>query len=271
MSKGYAASVAVLISAMYIITSVSGGKYDHQRLTTARQVKTARRIPQPRNDLDNIIVKALEVLRGLMPKGISELGVPVLEPFRLSHHGLNIQSELATISGSLDDLTIANLSTFRLKHISSDIENLKEDFVFSFGRITVSGLYNITGEMIDSVSVFGNGAFSLIVDGLMVGGRVRLARENGTDNNPAKIDELLIRFSIKAMQSNSENFMGGGEMGDLMNNVVSESAPQFIHQHQEELSSLLATAMQDLLNPLLEQYTIKQILDLLDVRQTMKN
>ncbi|XP_067004598.2 uncharacterized protein [Anabrus simplex] len=221
--------------------------------------------PAPKNDIDNAIISALEALRQLMPKGIPELGVPVMEPLTVPHYDLNVDTELAKITASLDDLVIKNLSTFKIVKIANDLENLKADFDLSFERITLSGQYNMSGLAMGSLEIFGNGAFSLVVDGFDVGGTVYLSSQSGSKDSPAELDKLLVHFSVKGMASNFENLMGGGDLGELVNSLISESAPEFIKGHQAELSTLIADTVKGMVNPILSHYTLKDILDFLGV------
>ena len=59
--------------------------------------------------------------------------------------------------------------------------------------------------------------------------------------------------------------MGGGAEGEAMNELISSSAPDLISQMQPGINDYISSLVLGLANPILSQYTINELLELLGV------
>ncbi|XP_067003462.2 uncharacterized protein [Anabrus simplex] len=256
--KGVSVAVITFLACVATMRAAAPGFSALPRTERAYTIRAGQLQHRP-DDVDDTIAKALERLRESMSKGIPELQLPVLDPLNIHHFDLNISSELATIRGRLDDVVINNLSSYKLERIANDLDNLKIEFTLSFKPISLSGHYNVTGKA-GFIDIFGNGPFSLRLNGLVVDCSLYLTSINGVSDGAASLASLDIHISISAIKAKFENLMGGGAMGDLVNELIGEVGPDFIKANPQEVSILIGKELQQLVNPILGQYTLRQIL-----------
>lgn len=148
---------------------------------------TTHSLPNP---INKILLKKIESIRRQMPCGIN--GGPSLVPFReefvdVSHNNItNIRwvccvcsiqlikmktlvhnSFNCRIVGFLQDLSIDNLDGFVANKIDFNLLRLKLDFEFTLPHTLIQGQYNITGQYLGRIKIWGSGAFSVELNGIV--------------------------------------------------------------------------------------------------------
>lgn len=58
-----------------------------------------------------------------------------------------------------------------------------------------------------------------------------------------------------------ENFLGGGAVGDLVSNIVSDVGPAVLDEYHEQVSDLISREIKDTANALLAKVPLQTILD----------
>nr|CAD7459591.1 unnamed protein product [Timema tahoe] len=169
------------------------------------------------------------------------------------------------VNGSLDNLYITGLSSFVIDEISNDLANLKASFGISFTEVDFKGIYDISGRVLNSLDIYGNGPFTLNLTELHTKGDVVISSEDGTENSPIVITSLDIDFTLEGFKANFANILGGGDAGDLINSIINDNGLDIISQYKEEIRSFISKTFIGFVNELLQSYTLKEILDYLGV------
>ncbi|KAG7170308.1 putative hemolymph juvenile hormone binding protein JHBP-like 5, partial [Homarus americanus] len=192
------------------------------------------------NAIDDQIIKALESFREHMSSGWPELGIPVLDPLLLPEVDLNITAGNIDLKMNLSDVVINNLSNFTIDRVHSNLLFLKVDIDLGLAQLDVDGLYDILGT-IGVFPVFGEGPFLLDAFDLTFSVEVGLGRD--------EYDELGV--TILTMYVDFENIMGGGDMADFVNGVLSSLAPDILQSLEEEYLPFLEEALKHEINTIL--------------------
>ncbi|XP_069676257.1 uncharacterized protein [Periplaneta americana] len=222
---------------------------------------------EAKNAIDDAIIAALENLRKAMPTGDPDLGIPPLDPGYIEHEVINFEHRLINLILTLDQTTATKLSEFQIDKISNDLENLKAEFGITLPELHFEGQYIAAGDVPNIIQITGNGSFTLDLTGLATWGTVTLGSTGGTEDGTVFIDTLDIDFTLQALKTGFENFMGGGAVGDLMNDLISEQGPEYLEQLKPDINEYIANVVLGLANPILGHYTLKEILDILGVNQ----
>ncbi|XP_042219802.1 uncharacterized protein LOC121864710 [Homarus americanus] len=199
------------------------------------------------NAIDDQIIKALESFREHMSSGWPELGIPVLDPLLLPEVDLNITAGNIDLKMNLSDVVINNLSNFTIDRVHSNLLFLKVDIDLGLAQLDVDGLYDILGT-IGVFPVFGEGPFLLDAFDLTFSVEVGLGRD---EYDELGVTILTMYVDLNTTEVDFENIMGGGDMADFVNGVLSSLAPDILQSLEEEYLPFLEEALKHEINTIL--------------------
>ncbi|XP_069174458.1 uncharacterized protein [Procambarus clarkii] len=204
-------------------------------------------LPSPGNVIDDQIVEALENFREQMSIGWPDLGIPPLDPFLLASLPLNITSGETNFYGNLTEVSIKNLSNFSIDLVDSNLLFLKVDIVLGLQLLDIDGAYDIFGA-IGIFPIFGDGPFRLDAFDSNLSIEVAL----GVDEyDELGVSELTIYADFNTTEVDFENVMGGGNMADFVNGVLSSLAPDILRALEDEYMPLMEEALKHEINTIL--------------------
>lgn len=65
----------------------------------------------------------------------------------------------------MQDIQVGSLNEFVVDNIDFSLLRLKLDFSFTLPNTVMTGLYDVTGEYLNRIKLWGNGAFSVELNG----------------------------------------------------------------------------------------------------------
>ncbi|XP_049855664.1 uncharacterized protein LOC126336202 [Schistocerca gregaria] len=224
------------------------------RLPRAEAVRRFRNLVlgHQRNAIDDAIIQLLEELRSIIP-----------EPVSISHVDVDLQSSILELTGAFDNVTINGLTSYVINSVNNDLDNLQANFSVGIPEINFAGQYNLEGSAGSIVGLYGEGPFTLLVQDFQTSGTVHIGTADGSSNSAVSITAMEVSFSVAVFRVNFENLNGGGLVGDLLNELISDLAPEFIALNQEQLGDLVEQIVRDLVNPYLGTCTLQELLDFL--------
>jgi len=213
--------------------------------------------------IDDAIINLLDTtVRQLILEGSPDLGVPVLDPFRLEH--LDLDLNLGTtiqLQGVLEGVDVKNLATFVIDNIKANLLLLRLDFGLSVPEIVAEGeRYAINGNLGGLLPVYGEGKFVAAVQGLSLVGTVVL----GSNNSFIYIKTLDLDVNLASAKVNFEGILGGGDLGDLVNDIISDMIPDLLEELKPTVLPDLIQLVLDLVNEKLDGITLQDLLDLIN-------
>ncbi|XP_045584100.1 uncharacterized protein [Procambarus clarkii] len=209
-------------------------------------------LPSPGNVIDDQIVEALENFREQMSIGWPDLGIPPLDPFLLASLPLNITSGETNFYGNLTEVSIKNLSNFSIDLVDSNLLFLKVDIVLGLQLLDIDGAYDIFGA-IGIFPIFGDGPFRLLAYRLdAFDSNLSIEVALGVDEyDELGVSELTIYADFNTTEVDFENVMGGGNMADFVNGVLSSLAPDILRALEDEYMPLMEEALKHEINTIL--------------------
>ncbi|XP_012270843.1 uncharacterized protein LOC105694585 [Orussus abietinus] len=166
--------------------------------------------------------RLLERFREQMQEGMPDLGLPPMEPFKIRHLDFETHNkEIGVVQVSLDDLTLSQLSTFNVDRARLSLIGPTVTLNISIPTIHATGYYNLTGMLGDMFRLFGSGPFDARIHGFRFYVDTVLGYYRGVYMKTFDFD-----FSIESADLDLKEFMGGGEVGEVMNEVLESLTPE---------------------------------------------
>lgn len=179
------------------------------------------------------------------------------EPLKIEFLNLNSTNPLVQSTGYIREATIKKLSTFRLESYNFDLASLKFAVKVSFPKVDAHGYYNIDAVASGQLNVFGDGHF----DVQLTQPTVEIEVQMGYGNKHFSAENLKINVKLSKLQVIMSNFLGGGEVGELVCGIVSDVGPAFLEEYHHDISVMLSTEIKDTVNALLDKMDIDTIID----------
>lgn len=144
----------------------------------------------------------------------------------------------------------------------------------------MSGFYDMNGRMYGLIPIFGIGNFFIRPKGVLLTGAATIG-DNGegmltlTDFTiQLMIDSLEVRRKIYVsnnmlilfpyyFQTNIQGMLLGGDLSDLLNEVIQDIVPSILRNFPEGMSNLLSAAIFPMANRFLATRTMEDLLNLL--------
>ncbi|KAE8741374.1 hypothetical protein FOCC_FOCC013072 [Frankliniella occidentalis] len=169
------------------------------------------------------------------------------EPLKQEYIDLGHNDPTLNVAGFIKDLTVYKLSTFKIEEKVVNFFNVSARLKVSFETLDAHGTYKVDATASDHVRLREP--------------TVELYVRLGYQGEHFTIEELTINLKMSKLKVIMTNFLGGGEVGDLICGIVSDVGPDFLEEYHQEVSSLLSTVAKDTVSVLLAKADIITILD----------
>ncbi|XP_015188469.1 PREDICTED: uncharacterized protein LOC107072782 isoform X2 [Polistes dominula] len=214
----------------------------------------------------------IEKFRSRMRYGIPELDIPPLEPFHLDEVRFDTDNpQIGNVSAVVNDLTIYGLSSFLIESAKLSLIGPTISVNLLFPELYATGNYNVSGILGNMFTLFGSGPFNATIYEFRLKVTVVVGFSRGL-----YIKDLDLDFTLSSVLFNIENFMGGDEIGKLMNQVFQELTPQIVEIIKPDIlpgiksyvinrvnETIRHLTMRDLIHILLGENEIRDIADLI--------
>ncbi|XP_058822059.1 uncharacterized protein LOC131683781 [Topomyia yanbarensis] len=210
--------------------------------------------------LDHRIKELIELFKSLMPCGIPNLGIPVLAPLKLDHISFNFeQSGLLSLKAELNNLLVEDLNKFDTVNVDLKILQMQLDFSLFFNAIKVTGEYKAQGSAIGLIPFNRGGKVAFNLNGLTLDGSIKVK----LDGDKILLKELKQRPTVMSVNSKFEGAFLLPMNTFIFNKIVETALPKFLRDNEELVSSFLEDMIKPQMNKILQDYTLKNLTDLL--------
>ncbi|XP_066600804.1 uncharacterized protein [Prorops nasuta] len=199
--------------------------------------------------------RVLERFRSRMPYGVPEFGIPPLEPLTL--HQVYVETdneEIGNITLLINDLVVRHLSTFSIDRAKLSLIGPTISVNISIPEIDASGLYNISGILGNMFPLHGAGPFEATLYGFRLYVNTVLGYYRGMYMKSFDLD-----FSLKSLHINLNNFMGGEEVGKIMNQVFQDLTPQALEIIKPEILPSIKEYVASRVNDTIQHLTMRDL------------
>ncbi|XP_057364922.1 uncharacterized protein LOC130685614 [Daphnia carinata] len=211
---------------------------------------------QPRDAaLDNYVRLVINNFFAALDEGIPALGIPPMDPLWIG----NITIPTLTVPGGAIDAAVADtavhyLSTLVVTTLHIDLAQLSMDLRSFMPYMKIDGLYDLSGIAGVVFPIYGNGPYRLeIFEVNMLGGGSMGLDETG---NYLQLTSLEMDVSFTTMVVYFENLLGGGDLGDTLNDILSELGMAIFDMVKPIVIENLTTGIMKVVNDALSQYPI---------------
>ncbi|KAI4483192.1 hypothetical protein M0804_008247 [Polistes exclamans] len=201
----------------------------------------------------------IEKFRSRMRYGIPELDIPPLEPFNLD--GIRIDTdnpEIGNVSAVITDLTLYGLSSFLIESAKLSLIGPTISVNLLFPELYATGNYNISGILGHMFALFGSGPFKATIYEFRLKVTVVVGYSRGL-----YIKDFDFDFTLTSVLFDIENFMGGDEIGRIMNKVFQELTPQVIEIIKPDILPGIKSYVASRVNETIQHLTMRDLFNIL--------
>merc|ERR1711936_97955 len=209
------------------------------------------------DSLDQCIKDTLEMLKLNMTTGIPSLGIPPLDPFYVHHLDIPpLEEGIMVASGSVDNLTVSNLTSFQSQMVHLNEENLSLHLELFIPQLKAEGTLGLNGSVLDIFPIYGADE-PIYLDisgvGLHVEGNAVL-----NENWFYFLKSLNISCKITEMDVHIDNLLGGGSYGETIIKFLDRVGMYVWSQVEDLLLPLLEKFLLQILNEALNNFPVVQ-------------
>ncbi|XP_015604816.1 uncharacterized protein LOC107272305 [Cephus cinctus] len=214
-------------------------------------------------DIDICVANSIESLRGKLAEGIPELGAPPIEPLYLDQVRLLRGPSGARLDVNLTDIKVAGPSTFKVRDLKVNVDDILFTFKVSFDRLSFRGKYQIDARVL-LLRLSGNGDLTGNFTGY--DSDVILTAKKVYRNNGEYLDFERMKLAIKIGTASVylNNLFGGDPiLGAASNQVLNANSALFVEELRPVLESSLADLFTDVANKITRSFTYDELFPVL--------
>jgi len=228
--------------------------------------KRLRTFLQPgfRDEFEDNLKRFIDtVVRDLIINGAPDLGLPVLDPLKVDHLDINLSQETLVVAGSVDNVVVTGASNFKVVDVKSDLTTLKNEIDISLDAAKLVGEhYVLEGDLFNgALDIFGEGSF--VADLFQLTLKIVLELAVKADQT-VEVKNLELDATLGSGKVNFENLLGGGVLGDIANDFISEELPNLVEANKGPILLEVAALIKDIANERLVGITLDDLLDLIN-------
>jgi len=204
-------------------------------------------------DLEDIAAQLIEDFRTIMPTGLPEINIPVLEPAVIKTLPLSIKLSPFDAKVVASDIQVAGVSSFKFNKISQIDGTNKLAVEVEVPNVNVNGEYDIDGKVkigFINVKLTGQGPLKLNIGGLKGQATVDvLINGDGSFN----VNELNVdTWTYDSIEIQLDNLFDGGVMGKTVNTLINKLVPTFVKANLKKINQLVETIGMKVINRYLD-------------------
>ncbi|ODM92694.1 hypothetical protein Ocin01_13989 [Orchesella cincta] len=211
----------------------------------------------PKNGLDDLILYLINTFKNIAVNGSECYGIPPLDPLLVPNAAINISQQYFRINGGINNATAIGLRGLEATSVTSNLIQLTVALQMVLPEIVAEGNYDIDGLAMLIFPVYGHGPFRVKIGGLQMGGTgslgVKLTGEVFLKN-------LDFNFTLGEMDVRLEGLLGGGELGDLINDVINAIGLNIVSIVEKVLHEIIAETLLLIINHQLEGVTLVDLI-----------
>lgn len=175
-------------------------------------------------------------------------------------------------------MQVDNLNEFVVDNIDFSLLRLKLDFSFTLPKTPIKGRYNVTGQYLNRIKLWGNGPFSIELNGkesigfcntlrniailiylqtdLRLSGSLRLRIANGF----LDMTELQTLLSLNSLNSNISGILGSEQTSLIFNDMIETLIPQLLDTYSSDVGQMISKYVTSIANEYLHELTLSDII-----------
>lgn len=210
-------------------------------------------------EIDKCIENTIEGLRRKLAEGIPELGAPPMEPLKLQQVRLLRGPTGARLDINLTDIEVRGPSTFKVRDLKSNVDELTFIFKVSFNKLSFRGKYSIDARLL-LLRLAGSGDLTGDFTGYDSDVILRAHKVLKDDDEYLNFERMKLAIKIGNANMYLSNLFGGDPiLGAASNQVLNANNAMFIEEVRPVLESSLADLFTDVANKITKSFTYSEL------------
>ncbi|XP_003398032.1 uncharacterized protein LOC126920402 [Bombus affinis] len=210
-------------------------------------------------DINKCITRSIDQLRDKLSVGIPELGAPAIEPLNLKQIRLSRGPVGARLDVNLTDLRVFGPSSFNIRDLKADVENVVFTFKVNFDKLSFQGKYQIDARLL-LLKLTGQGditgSFTNYDSDVVLRAR-KVHRDNDVYLN---FEKMKMKIKIGKAHLNLSNLFGGDTvLAATTHELLNNNNALFLDEITPVLETSLATLFTDVANKITKTFTYKEL------------
>ncbi|XP_048481660.1 uncharacterized protein LOC125489569 [Plutella xylostella] len=200
--------------------------------------------------VDLLVKQFINLVRRFIVNGSETFNIRPMDPLQLEQFQIEIPSDSIWLFMEIEKGNVTGLGGFVVNTSHLQLSSLTLDLDVSLPQIHVKAdHYKLSGIILNSIPLYGDGEAEFFVSEFGVSARVHLKRSD--DGRSIVIGWLEdAQFSLPSIKSDLNGVVGGG---GVVNAIVSQGLVTHARRLRGALARLAALALPQILNPLLQQ------------------
>ncbi|KZC13438.1 Protein takeout [Dufourea novaeangliae] len=210
-------------------------------------------------DINKCIGRSIEQLRDKLAAGIPELDAPAIEPLYLKEIRLLRGPVGARLDVNLTDLQVSGPSSFKIRDLKADVENVKFTFKVSFDRLSFQGKYQIDARIL-LLRLAGEGDLTGTFTEYDSDVVLRARKVFRDDDTYLNFERMKINIKIgKANLHFSNLFREDSILGTASNELLNNNNALLLEEIRPVLESSLSELFTNVANKITKSFTYKEL------------
>lgn len=204
-----------------------------------------------KNALNSCLFRIVEDIKPLMPTGIPDINVPVLDPMFVS----SITLRQGDLQSTFSQLQIRGLSKFITNSVSADADAMTLRLRLTIPELRITGQYNTDGRIL-LLAVKGSGTFWNVLGNVTVDAVDTLSLKSGSQGKQVlQVADQRLDINVSKMRMRLNNLFNGDPiLGETVNAFLNENSQEVFNEVKPEISKqvgdLVIRVMNDALGSL---------------------
>ncbi|XP_049281909.1 uncharacterized protein LOC125763116 [Anopheles funestus] len=220
--------------------------------------------PDQRATLDEALAQLLENIRELLRTGDPERGIPVMAPLQTDQLDVDLSlGGLLDFTAILRNLFVDGLDRFQ-GTLTLNVIQMEFRYDFLFPDIVARGQYDANGRLFGLIPVFGLGNFNVAPRDLRIQGTALLRQ---LPSGYLHMPELKANVRLGSLQNNIEGMLLGGELSDLLNEVIQDLVPSVLVNFAPEVTEIISRVGIPIADSILNTMTLDDLFALIPMNE----
>ncbi|XP_012538223.1 circadian clock-controlled protein daywake [Monomorium pharaonis] len=206
-------------------------------------------------EINTCVLNSIEQLRGKLKTGIPELEVPAIEPLILKHVRLARGPQAARLDVNLTNIQVFGPSTFKIRDLKIDPDNVLITFKVAFQKLDFRGKYKINAQIL-LLRLVGEGGLTGSFFGYECDCLLRSHKIVKNNNTYINFEKMKFDIMINKATVHLDNLFGGDPiLGAASNEVINANSHLLIDEIKPVLENALSELFTNIANKITGKFT----------------
>ncbi|PNF31913.1 hypothetical protein B7P43_G07906, partial [Cryptotermes secundus] len=191
--------------------------------------------------------------------GIPQLKIPPMDPLLIPELSVDHASGPVTIDSTFRNLHIQGITNFRVRKVSTDLENYRMQFDVAFPYVQSHGDCEINGKIL-MLPISGSGDCWNNYTGITAIGLLIGHKESRDGQDYMKVDEFKFSIGMNHADIHFNNlFNGNKELGESMNELFSQNWEAVFQELKPLVDETISAILTDVARKVFERFPFAEL------------